>query len=230
MVVAVRLNPKTLPAALVLGLLALGIPQTGDSILWVMTGDTPDQPGMASPSSVDAAARNAALLERADNWFGDPKALIRAGILRTRIATTSPDGTTPTVSTPELDRAISDLTDGLTRAPANAIGWAALAEASLDAGDRTRARMELSTSLLLDEYDPELSLWRTALGLSLWNDLNIDERRMWNDQVTMAWRKNREDLIALAHQNSIYALLIRIPLLSDRTQLSEFDRMFNERH
>jgi hypothetical protein len=230
MVVAVRLNPKILPAALVLGLLALGIPQTGDSILWVMTGDAPDQPAMANPSSVDEAARNAALLERADNWFGDPKALIRAGILRMRIATTSPDATTPTVSTPELDHAINDLTDGLARAPANAIGWAALAQASIAAGDRPRARTELSTSLVLDEYDPELSLWRTALGLYLWGDFNDDERRMWNDQVNMAWSKNSGDVIALAHQNPIYGLLLRLPMLSDSKRLSEFDHMLKAQH
>ena len=92
MAVAVRLNPKILPAALALGLLALGIPQTGDSIFWLMTGNTPEQPGAESPSSADEAARNAALLERADDWFGDPRARIRAGILRMRIATADVDG------------------------------------------------------------------------------------------------------------------------------------------
>jgi len=227
--VAVRLNPRILPAALALGLLALGIPQTGDSILWLMTGDTSDQPGTASPSSVAEAARNAALLERADNWFGDPKARIRAGILRLRLATENSDGTTA-VSAPELDRALNDLTDGLKRAPANAIGWAALAQASLAAGDRPRARAALSTSLLLDNYDPELSLWRCSLGLALWSYLNDDERRMWNDQVDMAWRRRPRDVVALAHQNGgIYALLIRLSLLSDSTRLSAFDRMYNDR-
>lgn len=225
---AVRLSPKILPAVIALGLLALGIPQTGDSVLWLMTGDTPGQPGAASPSSGAEAARNAALLERADDWFGDPTARIRAGILRLRMATTNSDGTAA-VSVPELDHALNDLTDGLTRAPANAIGWAALAQASLAAGNRPQARAALATSLLLDDNDPELSLWRCELGLALWNILNDDERRMWNDQVNLAWRKHSHDVVALAHQNGrISALLIRLALLSDRTRLSEFDRMYND--
>jgi hypothetical protein len=223
-----RLNPKILPVALALGLLALGIPQTGDSVLWLMTGDTPDQPGAASPDSVAEVTRNAALLEHADDWFGDPKARIRAGILLMRIATTNPDGTAA-VSAPELDRAQNDLTNGLARAPANAIGWTALAQANLAAGDRPRAQAALSTSLLLDNYDPELSLWRCALGIALWSNLDTDERRMWNDQVNMAWRTQPREVVTMARQNGgINTLLIRLALLSDRTQLSEFDRMLIE--
>jgi hypothetical protein len=230
MAVAVRLNPKILPAALALGLLALGIPQTGDSILWLMTGDTPDQLGAASPHSVTEAERDAALLERANDWFGDSKALIRAGILLMRIATTNPDGTpAASVSKPELDRALDDLTNGLARAPANSIGWTALAQTSLSAGDNQRARTALTTSLLLDDYDPELSLWRCTLGLQLWGSLDENERRMWNDQVNLAWRHNPQDVIALARANGgVNALLIRLPLLSDSTRLSDFDRMLKE--
>jgi hypothetical protein len=227
MAVAVRLNPKILPAALALGLLALGIPQTGDSILWFMTGDTPEQPGAESPSSVDEAARNAALLERADDWFGDPRARIRAGILRMRIATADVDGK-PNVSKPELDHAISDLTDGLTRAPANAIGWTALAEANLVAGDLPRARTALATSLLIDNNDPDLSLWRSQVGLAIWSYFSNDERRMWNNQVILTWHSHPGDLVDLAHQNGgINALLIRMSLLSDRTQLNDFDQLYN---
>jgi hypothetical protein len=229
MAVAVRLNPKILPAALALGLLALGIPQTGDSIFWLMTGDTPEQPGAASPCSVDEAARNAALLERADDLFGDPRARIRAGILRMRIATTStgPDGK-PAVSKPELDHALGDLTDGLTRAPANAIGWTALAEASLAANDLPRARTALATSLLIDNNDPDLSLWRCQVGLALWSYFSNDERRMWNNQVVLTWRSHPGDLVDLAHQNGgINALLIRMSLLSDREKLNEFDQVYN---
>jgi hypothetical protein len=230
MAVVVRLNPKILPAALALGLLALGIPQTGDSVLWLMAGDTPDQPGAASPGSVDATSRNAALLERADDWFGDPRARIRAGILRMRLATTGtgPDGK-PAVSTPELEHAIADLTDGLMRAPANAIGWAALAQASLANGDRPRARVALSTSLLIDNNDPDLSLWRCELGLALWSYFNNDERRMWNNQVILAMRNQPGDLVDLAHQNGgVNALLIRLALLSDQTHLDEYDHIYSQ--
>ena len=80
--------------------------------------------------------------------------------------------------------------------------------------------------LLLDNYDPELSLWRCALGISLWSNLDTDERRMWNDQVNMAWRRQPRDLVALARANGgVNTLLIRLALLSDSTQLSEFDQL-----
>jgi hypothetical protein len=225
MVAAVRLNPKILPALLVLGLLALGIPQTGDSILWLMAGDTPDQPGAPSPDSIAATTRSVALLERADDWFDDPKARIRAGILRLRIATTNPDGTAA-ISKPDLDLALNDLRDGLKRAPANAIGWAALAQASLAAGDQPAAQAALLTSFLLDEHNPDISLWRCSLGLALWGYLDQDGRRIWNEQVNLAWSKQSTDVVALAHQNPIYPLLIRLALLSDSARLSDFDNLY----
>ena len=229
MAVAIRLNPKVLPAALALGLLALGIPQTGDSILWQLTGDTPDQPGAASPGSVPEATHNAVLLERADDWFDDPRARIRAGILYLRIATTSSDGSAA-VSAPELDHALDDLRDGLKRAPANAIGWTALAQANLAASDRPGAQAALLTSLLLDEHNPEISLWRCALGLTLWSFLDQDGRRMWNEQVNMAWRRQSMDVVALARQNPIFALLIRLALLSDSSRVKDFDSLYNAQH
>jgi hypothetical protein len=231
MAVAVRLNPKVLPAALALGLLALGIPQTGDSILWQLTGDTPDQPGAASPGSVAEATHNAVLLERADDWFDDPRARIRAGILRLRIATTNSDGTVAAaVSAPELGHAQDDLRDGLKSAPANAMGWTALAQASLAAGDRPGAQAALLTSLLLDEHNPEISLWRCALGLTLWSYLDQDGRRMWNEQVNMAWRRQSMDVVALARQNPVFALLIRLALVSDSSRLRDFDSLYNAQH
>lgn len=198
--------------------------------MWLMTGDTPDQPGAKSPSSAVEAARNAALLERADDWFGDSKALIRAGILRLRLATSNSDNRKEIVDAPELERALNDLTNGLKRAPASAIGWAALAQARLAAGDNPAARAALSTSLLLDDHSQELSSWRCELGLDLWNFLDQDDRRMWNDQVTMVWNEHPDDLVSLARQNDgSYAVAIRLALLMNPAQLSEFDRRFNAR-
>lgn len=225
---AITLNPKLLPAALALGLLALGIPQTGDSILWVLTGDSPDQIGADSPISAAKATRNAMLLESTDDWFGDPKARIRAGILRLRLATKSAGGAANAINRSDLERALGDLKNGLGRAPANSIGWTALSQAHLAAGEPTLAHASLTASLLLDDHNPQLSLWRCALGLELWSYLNDDDRRMWIDQVDMAWHENPQALVTLGHQyHGKYLQAIRLALLPNRPQLEEFDRLFD---
>jgi len=225
--VAVRLSPKLLPALLVLGLVALGIPQTADSVLWWLTGDSPDQLGAASPATAASARHNAQLLERAYDWFGDGRAEGRAGILRLRLATERPAG----IDKAELDNALNDLTTGLKHAPANAIGWAALAQAQLAADDSAKAHAALTTSLLLDEHDPQLALWRCALGLALWDKLSQDDRRLWNAQVAMAWDRDPQGLVALArHNGGVYTLPIRLSFLPDQSRLREFDRLLGVRH
>ncbi len=180
---SIPLKSKALPVALALLLLALGIPQTVDSVLWLMTGDAPDRLGKESPASPDEAAANAALLEKADAWIGDPKARIRAGILRYRLAIGSGDA----IDQDQLKRALNDLTDGLARSPANAYAWAALSQTLIVSGDRLKAKRALATSMLIDNADPEISLWRCDLGLLLWDVLDEDDRRMWNGQVRLAW-------------------------------------------
>jgi hypothetical protein len=209
----------------VLLLLALGIPQTVDSVLWYMAGSSPDQLGNESPVEPDKLASNAALLESADAWTGDPKARIRAGILRLRLATASNDQT----DKDQLQRAIDDLTGGLLRSPANAYGWAALAQAQIAAGDPVKAEKALATSILIDDFDPEMSLWRCQLGLLLWNNLDDDDRRLWNDQVRFAWDMKTLGLVALARQNAgAYEIPIRLALMSDPNRYRAFEKYFTE--
>jgi hypothetical protein len=224
--VPIPLKSKALPAALAFLLLALGIPQTVDSVLWLMTGDTSDQLGKESPASPYQALSNAALLEKADTWIGDPKARIRAGILRLRLATSSGDP----IDKDQLQRALDDLTDGLSRSPANAYAWAALSQAQMSYGERTKAKKALSTSMLLDDFNPEMSLWRCELGLLLWDMLDGDDRRLWNDQVRLAWDTQPEGLIAIARQDSgAYAIPIRFALISDPVRYQAFQKVFMQR-
>jgi hypothetical protein len=221
--VPTRLKSRILPAALALLLLVLGIPQTVDSVLWLMTGDASDQLGKENPASPDKAASNAALLEKADAWTGDPKALIRAGVLRLRLATASNDQ----IDKDQLRHAIDDLTDGLTRSPANSYAWAALSQAQIFAGDRIKATKALSTSLLINDYDPQMDLWRCELGLLLWNDLDTDSRRLWNDQIRMVWDAWPQGVIILAKENAgAYATMIRLALLSDPVRYQAFEKAF----
>jgi hypothetical protein len=167
----IRRKTTIIPAVLALLLLALGLPQTIDSVLWLVTGDSPDELAKESPASPGLATKNAALLERAGAWFGDPKARIRAGVLRLRLI--GAPGSTQIDQT-ELARAIDDVVAGLAQAPADAFAWAALAQAEIAAGNRSGAKRAFITSLLVADHDPDLSLWRCELGLRLWPLLDDD--------------------------------------------------------
>jgi hypothetical protein len=203
--------------------MVLGVPQTIDSVLWVMTGASSDQLGTESPSTMEQALSNAVWLERADAWTGDPKARIRSGILRLRLA----DASGGQIDQDQLQLAIDDLRDGLARSPANSYGWAALAQAELANDDSKQARKTLVTSMLIDDFDPELSLWRCELGLLLWNTLDGDDRRLWNDQVRLAWDNQPDGLVALARQGSgVFSVPIQFALISDPARFQAFEKIF----
>jgi len=224
--VPIPLKSKALSAVLAFLLLALGIPQTIDSVLWSMTGDTPDQLGKESPASPVEAASNATLLEKADVWTGDPKARIRAGILRLRLATGSGDQ----LDKDQLQHAVDDLTDGLARWPGDGFVWAVLAQARLATSNIVGAHQALTTSFLTDPNDEFLSVWRCELGLQLWTTLDANDRRLWNKQVIMAWDYHTRDLIELAwRNNSAYANPIRLALLSDPARFARFERALTEK-
>jgi hypothetical protein len=218
---------KILPATLALLLLALCIPQTVDSTLWLMTSDTSDQLGKESPALPEEAESNAALLENADTWTDDPKARIRAGILRLRLATASSDR----IDKIQLQIAIDDLTDGLARSPANAYAWATLAQAQIASGESAKAKRALATSILIDDFDPNMSLWRCELGLLLWGSFDNDDRRLWNDQVRLAWNTQPEGLVKLARQDDgAYAMPIRLALITDPAGYQAFQQALIEQH
>jgi hypothetical protein len=223
--VPIPLKSKALPAALALLLLALGFPQMIDSIMWLRTGDASKQLETLSPESPEQLAANANLLEGADAWTGDPKARIRAGILRMHLAITSDNQ----IDKDQLQSAIDDFTDGLSRAPANAYGWAALSQALIDAGDPIKAKKALTTSILIDDFDPQMNLWRCELGLLLWNNLDSDDRRLWNDQVRFAWDTQAQGLVTLARKNSdTYAVPIKLALISDPDRYQAFEKAFDQ--
>jgi hypothetical protein len=187
-----------IPAALAVALLALGLPQTADSALRLYAGWADDMTGTEGPPAPAAARESASLLERLDGRLADPRARIRAGILRLRLAL-APDAAEATRRA-ALAGAVGDLTDGLARAPGDAFAWAALAEALLSSGYGARAARALRASMLLAGYAPGLSLLRSALGLRLFLLLSEEDRGLWADQVRLAWDKHPAGLLALARE------------------------------
>jgi len=223
-----HLNHKVLSIAFALPILALGIPQAIDSALWNFSGESRDQLGAANPSTANASTVAIGWLELAGNWLYDPRATIRAGVMRLRLV--SAPGAADVKQSAMLQRSISDLIRGLQQTPANAVGWAALAAAQLDAGNELNAKDALRASILLGNFDPDLSLWRSALGLRLWAHLDADDREMWGEQVRIAWDHQSNDLLALARANKGPGLIIiRHALSTQPGRLDDFDRALQQK-
>lgn len=224
-IASIRLSARLIPALIATVLLLLGVPQAVDSMVWALADSAPDQLGAAGSASDKVAAREIGLLEGVDRWVGDPRARIRAGILRLRRAADQPDA----AAAAERLHGIADLTSGLARFPASAVGWTALAQAQLAVGNLAAATAAFKASILIDDHDPQLSLWRCGLGLMLWNALGADDRRLWTDQVRETWKTDPAGLVALAHQSGGYATPIRLALILDPNQLAAFDRALASR-
>jgi hypothetical protein len=208
-----------LPAALALAILALGVPQFADSALRLYAGEADDVTGGEGPASRQSAAATAAMLEAIDGWLGDPRARIRAGILRLRLASATGAAREPQPA--ELAHGIADLDDGLARAPGDAFAWAALAQGQLASGDWEAARRALEASMRLAGYEPGLSIMRAALGLRIFFLLSEDDRRLWADQVRLAWDRHPAELLAIA-RDAEFAALLKRALGRDPARLEAF--------
>lgn len=186
----------TLLAAVLLG---LGIPQAVDSLLWLYAEAGIDAVNVNTPQGAADVASAAALLEAADDWFGDPHAKIRAGILQWELAF-SQRGSTP-FNPQRLERAIDDLTGGLARAPTDAAAWATLGRSLVLKDDFDGARRTLHMSMVLAPYEPAMALMRSDLGLQLWSFLDGSDRQMLGYQFGIAWDQHPGDFATLAHRS-----------------------------
>jgi hypothetical protein len=218
---------EALPAIIAVALLWLGIPQAAGAIVRLYCGgDAITSAPLAEPAGTRAVA---AILDRTDERLGDPQARLSAGIARVFVAFAA--GAGQRLDREELARAITDLVDGLTRAPANAVAWAALAHAQLALGDEEKARQAFRMSLLLASYEPRLALWRSEIGLELLDKLDDGERCLWSQQVRIAWDHSwdgsRAELLALARK-PIFAMGLRAGLASDPRRLSNFEQVLRE--
>lgn len=214
---------RSLAYALIAGslgaaLLALGVPQIGASLLQLFAGPIA-APTASAAQDVAAMRDRVALLDRADDWFGDPAARTQAGIAEYYGAyrAASDGGPDPGL----LAKALADLTGGLARAPADATGWAVLAAARRTAGDRPGAVAALKASILLGAYEPELTQLRSELAVALWPDLDADDRQLVGGQIRLAWDTEPQALLALARREG-NALPVLAALAPDTARLNAF--------
>jgi hypothetical protein len=217
---------KLVAGGIAVVLLALGGQQIGDVALRAYAESGFDLQQAVTPQDLEPTQSRVKLLERTDDWFGDPQARIDAGVYEFRIAfgSDSERKLDPT----RLKNAIDDLSDGLRRAPANPLAWASLGEARFAAGDKGGALSALNASLLLGPYERELVLYRSDLGLKLWPDLDANLRRAVALQVRLAWDSQPYALVALAKSTG-RTVPVMIALAQDPRSASNFMKVLAER-
>lgn len=202
-----------------LTLVALAIPRTGAAIAELGAGDVGNFIGTDVYGTPGQASRAAAILEAADRRFGDAWARVRAGNLRVFLAYVI----APTGDRGQLAHAAADLSSGLARAPAiDAMAWAALAQARLGLGDPAAARA-LGMSLRLAEYEPRLALWRSQLGVALFDRLDARQRQLWASQVLTAWQFSRPGLLALARRDPAAQALLTLAFAPQPELLRQYE-------
>lgn len=207
-------------------LLGLGLPQTADSLLRLYAENGSGAAMQPLSDSSLAAPQGVAFLKKIDEWTDDPELRIRAGVIELRSAADSEVGNNGTRPR-DLVSAVDDLENGLSRAPANAVGWAALAHARLLQGDSGGAKAALRISLRIAPFEPALLLWRCQLGLTLWPTMDSDDRRLVEDEIRMSWGNQPAALLALARLSRAYVPLISLALAQDPKDLIAFSRAFN---
>jgi hypothetical protein len=204
-----------LASGLGVALLVLGVFQAGASVLRLY-GEWDVEPQAPLTAERTAAMRaGIGLLLRADAWFGDPEARIRAGLYELRLAQAG--NAEGGVDRDGLVQAITDLSSGLARAPAHSLAWAALSDGRLAAGDRSGAAAALRASILLGPHEPELALSRSTLAVALWADLDAETRELATTQLRLAWDRDPAAVVALA-QNGGNAVPVMIALEGDPTR------------
>lgn len=198
-------------------LLALGLPQTVDSAMRLYAG---------GEDVTAAGVASIPLLDAADRWFDDPEARIVAGMRKLSAATAAPAAS---AEAELLRRAVDDLSSGLSREPASARGWTALAEARLLQRETDGAVDALHVSLLVASYDQSLSLWRSELGFALWMHLDAEDRSKVLEQVRVAWNMDPNALVAAARQQSRNILIARIALADEPEPRRQFEEFLGRR-
>ena len=197
MVATRRLAPwKLVAGGLGLALLALGLFQAGPAVLRLYAEWGIDPRAPVTAESAAAMRAGIRLLVAADDWFGDPRARIRAGLYELRLAEAG--DAEGAVDHDGVARAVADLNAGLARVPADPLAWAALSDGRLVVADRSGAAAALEASILLGPNEPELVLSRSTLAVALWPDLDAEGRQLAATQLRLAWDHDRTAVLALA--------------------------------
>jgi hypothetical protein len=211
---------KVFAGGLAIALIALGVPQATDSFLRLYADsavniDHPDELSSTSP-----ADQTAATLKSIDEHLGDAQARLRAGIIERRMAAVNRDGV---VARAQLVEARADIVDGLSRLPADALGWSELSWARLMLDDVQGARTAWRTAILFASYEPQYGLWRAELGFRLWFVLDDDDRGLLFEQIGAAWDHNPRLVADQAARSRFIADIIREAFADRPDDLAEFE-------
>lgn len=191
--------------------------QGGASILRLYGHADRDGLTMDAPQLLTAISS----LQRSDDWFWDPNARTRAGLLEFQLSLNSRSGTLPNAG--NLDNAIEDILSGLVRAPADAWAWTMLARAELIAGNFSMGVRVFREALLAALYEPSLTVWRSQLGVALWPMLSNEDRNLVASQIRMAWTRHPQDVLALAKASADNIARISSALDQDFRQRVAFE-------
>jgi hypothetical protein len=218
---------KLIAGGLGLALLALGLVEAGPAVLLLYAEWGIDPRAPVTAESAAAMRAGIRLLVVADDWFGDPRARIRAGLYELRLAEAG--DAEGAVDRDGVARAVADLNAGLARLPADPLAWAALSDGRLVATDRSGAAAALKASILLGPNEPELALSRSTLSLALWPDLDAEGRQLAAAQLRLAWDRDRAAVLALARTGG-NVVPVMIALEGDPTRFAALMKALVEHH
>lgn len=123
-----------------------------------------------------------------------------------------------------VDRAIDSLRSGLTQAPTDTYAWTRLAYAELLArGASQTVSSALVMSMRTGRYQPQLTLFRLKLCLAVWPHFAVKDYLLVLDQVRLAWRRWRKDVVEIARATG-RPDVIRAALAQTPRDLAEFER------
>lgn len=195
------------------GLLLLAVPQIIRSGNRLAAGlDFREE---VKPAELRRAAEQA---EALDTALADPQGSLRGGLLRLKLAL--PTG--GAADKAELEKAVADLEQGLSRMPADGRAWAALSHADLALDHPEAAAKALSVGLFAAKADPYLNPSWCVLGVALWPRLDASDQARIAEEIRWAWRDRRALVMALASADAPSTLLVRNSL--DDAQKAEFDQ------
>lgn len=219
-----ELRRKALIAVLGISLLALALPRAV-RFFWQLQIQANVETEYPTPTETrEKQSHGAQSLRQIDLIFNDPQARIRSGMLELKLALSTQNQSSQ-IAHEHLALAIEDLSDGLSRSPANAQAWLELAHAKLASGDAPGALTALNASIEVGRYDPALCLRRTEIGLRLWLILTDQDRTVIGEQIQFAWNREPEELAKLAARDDWIANILRSALTENASALNIFDKM-----
>ena len=165
--------------------------------------------------------------QQAAAWVGDGK--LRSDLALTRLMLWEGRAGGGPGAAAELDMAISDLRDSLTRAPANPHAWARLALArKLSGRSDADASRALAMSFLTGPREPELIESRLRLTFQLWSSISEQDRRLADGHIRFGFLIKPRLVVFLATDFKAEAI-VRAALAAAPRQLERFEKITRPR-